>query len=136
VAAEDERSAGGWHAEWQPLRECLRLVLGAASNAAELADGLEVRPTAMLDNLHSTGGAVVSERLSAALTPLLGKQKAKQRLAEATATADRTGQPLADVLAEQLPADQLADLLNPLHYTGAAAPLAERVLARYRGIKS
>jgi 3-carboxy-cis,cis-muconate cycloisomerase len=133
VAAEDERSAGGWHAEWQPLRECLRLVLGAASNAAELADGLEVRPAAMLDNLHRTGGAVVSERLSAALTPLLGKQKAKQRLAEATATADRTGQPLADVLAEQLPADQLADLLNPLHYTGAAGPLADRVLARYHG---
>jgi 3-carboxy-cis,cis-muconate cycloisomerase len=25
LPAEDERSAGGWHAEWQPLRECLRL---------------------------------------------------------------------------------------------------------------
>jgi 3-carboxy-cis,cis-muconate cycloisomerase len=129
VAAEDERSAGGWHAEWQPLRESLRLVLGAASNAAELAAGLEVRPAAMLDNLRRTGGAVVSERISAVLTPLLGKQKAKQLLAEATAT----GQPLADVLADtaaRLPVD---DLLDPLRYTGAAGPLVDRVLARYHG---
>jgi 3-carboxy-cis,cis-muconate cycloisomerase len=132
IAAEDERSAGGWHAEWQPLRECLRLVLGAASNAAELAAGLEARPAAMLHNLRRTGGAIVSERLSAALTPLLGKQKAKQLMAEATATADRTGRPLADVLADtaaQLPLD---DLLDPLRYTGAAGPLADRVLARYQ----
>jgi 3-carboxy-cis,cis-muconate cycloisomerase len=72
---------------------------------------------------------VVSERISAVLTPLLGKQKAKQLLAEATAT----GQPLADVLADtatQLPVD---DLLDPLRYTGAAGPLADRVLARYHG---
>ncbi|WP_244460753.1 3-carboxy-cis,cis-muconate cycloisomerase [Microbispora triticiradicis] len=49
--AEHERPAGGWHAEWQPLRECLRLAGGAAETAAELAEGLEVFPGRMRQNL-------------------------------------------------------------------------------------
>jgi 3-carboxy-cis,cis-muconate cycloisomerase len=143
VSAEDERSAGGWHAEWQPLRECLRLVLGSASNAAELAEGLDVRPDAMLVNLRQTDGNVVSERISAALTPLFGKQRAKHLLGEATATAERDDEPLGDVLrrvladeGRELPADALTDLLDPTHYTGAAGPLVDRVLARFHGTAS
>lgn len=37
LAAEDERPGGAWHAEWQPLREALRLTGGAAEAAAGLA---------------------------------------------------------------------------------------------------
>ncbi len=69
LVAEDERSAGVWHAEWQPLRECLRLTGGAAHTAVELARGLTVRPDRMRANLEATGGQLVSERLSAVLTP-------------------------------------------------------------------
>ncbi|WP_242909983.1 3-carboxy-cis,cis-muconate cycloisomerase [Actinomadura terrae] len=50
-AAPLERPAGEWHAEWQPLRECLRLTGGAAETAAELVGGLEVRPDRMRANL-------------------------------------------------------------------------------------
>ncbi|TDD68292.1 3-carboxy-cis,cis-muconate cycloisomerase [Actinomadura rubrisoli] len=50
-AAPLERPAGEWHAEWQPLRECLRLTGGAAETAAELLEGLEVRPDRMRANL-------------------------------------------------------------------------------------
>ncbi|WP_235036692.1 3-carboxy-cis,cis-muconate cycloisomerase [Actinomadura sp. K4S16] len=53
-AAPHERPAGEWHAEWQPLRECLRLTGGAAETAAELLEGLEVsteRMRADLDDL-------------------------------------------------------------------------------------
>lgn len=50
--AEHERPAGAWHAEWQPLRECLRLTGGAAEAAAELAEGLEVFPGRMRANLE------------------------------------------------------------------------------------
>lgn len=39
MVAEDERPAGAWHAEWEPLRELLRLVAGIARNAAELVEG-------------------------------------------------------------------------------------------------
>ncbi|HEX4817162.1 MAG TPA: lyase family protein [Nonomuraea sp.] len=60
LAAEDERPAGAWHAEWQPLREALRLVAGAARDAAEMAAGLRVHPERMRANLTrpgSTGSA-------------------------------------------------------------------------------
>ena len=46
MAVEDERSSGGWHAEWQPLRECLRIGAGAAANGARLAETLQVSPAA------------------------------------------------------------------------------------------
>jgi 3-carboxy-cis,cis-muconate cycloisomerase len=53
MTAPHERPIGEWHAEWQPLRECLRLAGGAAELAAELADGLEVAPERMAANLQS-----------------------------------------------------------------------------------
>ncbi|RFS82571.1 3-carboxy-cis,cis-muconate cycloisomerase [Actinomadura spongiicola] len=58
-AAPHERPAGEWHAEWQPLRECLRLTGGAAETAVELLEGLEVFPEPMradLDDLLSVLG--------------------------------------------------------------------------------
>ncbi|WP_327093012.1 lyase family protein [Nonomuraea sp. NBC_01738] len=62
MAAEDERPAGAWHAEWQPLREALRLVAGAAADAAELSVSLRVHPERMRANLTVTGstGAAAS----------------------------------------------------------------------------
>jgi 3-carboxy-cis,cis-muconate cycloisomerase len=140
MTAEDERSAGGWHAEWQPLRECLRLTAGAAACAAELAGGLDVRPDDMADNLARTGGAVVSERVTAVLAPLLGKVAAKQLLTTAVTRAEATGADLADVLAKciadtpaDIAADDLRGLLDPAQYTGVAGPLVDRALAVYGG---
>ena len=138
VVAEDERSAGAWHAEWQPLREALRLCAGAAVNAAELTGGLVVRPERMRANLALTGAAVVSERLSAALAPALGKAAAKKTLTAATAEADRTGAELADVLDRMLQGRAgrpdlatVQGLTDPAQYTGSAALLVERVLNRH-----
>ncbi|MEU6374358.1 3-carboxy-cis,cis-muconate cycloisomerase [Streptomyces sp. NPDC046909] len=130
MLAEDERSAGAWHAEWQPLREALRLTGGAAGCAAELVEGLVVRPERMRRNLELTGSQVVSERLAAVLTPRLGRAAAKALLTRAALEADLTGRPLGEVLAPDLPvplsAAELADLLDPTRYTGAAGPLVRR----------
>ena len=101
MAVEDERSSGGWHAEWQPLRECLRIGAGAAANAARLAAALQVSPEAMAANLQLTRGAIVSERVNAVLAPLLGKASAKRLLAEVTAAAERDGADVADLLADR-----------------------------------
>ncbi|KOG90815.1 hypothetical protein ADK38_06625, partial [Streptomyces varsoviensis] len=85
VSVEDERSAGGWHAEWQLLRECLRLTGGAAHTAVELAEGLGVRTDRMRGNLALTGGRIVSERVAAVLGGTLGKAAARRLLTEAAA---------------------------------------------------
>ncbi|WP_245847860.1 lyase family protein, partial [Lentzea kentuckyensis] len=83
LLAEDERPGGAWHAEWQPLRECLRLAGGAAHTAVELITGLRVHGDRMRANLEITRGAVVAERFSAQLTPQLGKAKAMRAVATA-----------------------------------------------------
>jgi 3-carboxy-cis,cis-muconate cycloisomerase len=127
MAVEDERSSGGWHAEWQPLRDGLRIAAGAAANAVRLAETLRVRPEAMAANLRLTRGAIVSERVNAVLAPKLGKAVAKRLLAEASAEAERTGADLADLLDVDVP----PGLLDPAGYTGLAGPLADRALARF-----
>ncbi|GAB2909220.1 3-carboxy-cis,cis-muconate cycloisomerase [Nonomuraea fastidiosa] len=55
LAAEDERPSGAWHAEWQPLREALRLVAGATRDAVELVADLRVHPDRMAGNLAVEG---------------------------------------------------------------------------------
>jgi 3-carboxy-cis,cis-muconate cycloisomerase len=120
LAAEDERPAGAWHAEWEPLRDLLRLVGGAAQDAAALAEGLRVRPDVMRGHLDLTHGSIVSERLSAELTPALGRARAKELLTRLASE----GRPLAE-------APELADAdLDPAHYTGSAGALTDRALER------
>ncbi|KJK39251.1 3-carboxy-cis,cis-muconate cycloisomerase [Streptomyces variegatus] len=120
MAAEDERPAGAWHAEWEPLRDLLRLVGGAVRDAAELAEGLRVRPEAMREHLDLTHGLIVSERLSAELAPVLGRARARELLTRLASEE----QPLAD-------APELADAdLDPTHYTGSARTLTDRALER------
>ncbi|MDZ4270988.1 MAG: lyase family protein, partial [Mycobacterium sp.] len=140
MAVEDERSAGGWHAEWQPLRECLRIGSGAAANAARLAATLRVSPEAMAANLTLTRGAIVSERVNVVLAPLLGKASAKRLLAEVTSAAERDGTDLADVLTAALleagvDVPDLEALLDPAGYTGMSGPLVDRELERFEEVR-
>lgn len=134
VAAEDERPAGAWHAEWATLRELLRVVGGAARDASELVGGLVVRVDVMHAHLSLTGGAIVSERLSAELAGVLGRGAAKELLASASRRARESGRALADVLSVE-PALKdsgvdVAELTDPARYTGAAGALVDRALAR------
>ncbi|MBR7830222.1 3-carboxy-cis,cis-muconate cycloisomerase [Actinospica sp. MGRD01-02] len=140
MAAEDERPAGAWHAEWQNLRQALRLVGTATELAAELAEGLDARPEKMAANLAITGGLIVSERLVGALEPLLGRSAARTALTAASKEA-ADGASLSETLIEQpeiralidadrLSSDELADLLDPASYLGAAPHLVDRALRR------
>ncbi|MFC5907535.1 3-carboxy-cis,cis-muconate cycloisomerase [Streptacidiphilus monticola] len=138
LAAEDERPAGAWHAEWQPLREALRLAGGAARDARELLAGLQVSEHRMRAHLDLTEGLIVSERLVAAFTPHLGAAEARRLLTRAASAAAAEGLPLEDALAEQpqlngaLDLAQLRELLDPTHYLGAAPELTDRALRRQR----
>ncbi|MFD2469973.1 class-II fumarase/aspartase family protein [Amycolatopsis silviterrae] len=137
LVSEDERSAGGWHAEWQPLRESLRLTAGAARTAAELAEGLTADPVRLRENLGLTGGSIVSERLNAELAGALGKANAKKLLAGVARRAAEEGRPFAELLAAapELAGGlagrvDVAELLDPERYLGASGELTGRVLAR------
>lgn len=132
LVAEDERPAGAWHAEWEPLRELLRVAGGAARDAVELTEGLRVHADTMRQHLGLTHGLIVSERLAAELAPVLGRARAKALLTEVAARAYTEGRLLAELLAEEpelkdLPLD---DLTDPASYTGSAGALTDRALER------
>ena len=132
LAAEDERPAGAWHAEWEPLRDLLRLVGGAARDAAELAEGLRVHADVMREHLGLTHGLIVSERLSAELAPVLGRARAKALLTDLAKRTYTEGRPLAEMLAEEpeLKDVDLDELTDPARYTGSAGALTDRALER------
>ncbi|MFJ9589355.1 3-carboxy-cis,cis-muconate cycloisomerase [Streptomyces acidicola] len=134
LVAEDERPAGAWHAEWEPLRDLLRLVAGAAGNAVELTEGLRVHADTMRRHLDLTHGLIVSERLAAELAPVLGRARAKELLSETAKRVSADDRSLAELLAEEpelkaLDVD-LADWTDPTRYTGSAGALTDRALER------
>ncbi|MEV5598575.1 3-carboxy-cis,cis-muconate cycloisomerase [Streptomyces sp. NPDC052496] len=141
LAAEDERPAGAWHAEWQPLRDALRLAGGAARDAAELTAGLRVRPARMRANLAAAGGLTVTERLAAVLGARLGRDTAQRLLTEVARQAADEGTGLDEALdralradhpavAAAFPAARLRELADPAAYTGSAGALVDRALRR------
>ncbi|MPY36977.1 3-carboxy-cis,cis-muconate cycloisomerase [Streptomyces adustus] len=132
LVAEDERPAGTWHAEWEPLRELLRLVGGAARDAAELAEGLRVHPDVMREHLDLTHGLIVSERLSAELAGVLGRPRAKELLTDLARRTHAESRPLAELLSEEpeLKGVDLTVATDPTRYTGAAGALTDRCLER------
>ncbi|MGW0331874.1 3-carboxy-cis,cis-muconate cycloisomerase [Streptomyces sp. NPDC003011] len=134
LVAQDERPAGAWHAEWEPLRDLLRLVGGAARDAAELAEGLRVHRGAMRHHLDLTHGLIVSERLSAVLAPLLGRARAKSLLTDLARRTYSEGRLLRELLAGEAELTNLDvdldELTDPARYTGAAAALTDRALER------
>ncbi|WP_028649772.1 3-carboxy-cis,cis-muconate cycloisomerase [Nocardiopsis sp. CNT312] len=134
LACEDERPAGAWHAEWQTLREALRVAGGAAREAAELTAGLRVDPERMARNLALTGGRVTAERITSALSPVVGRGRAKELLAEASRDAAEEGLPLAEALSRlpelsELSRGDLDGLTDPAAYLGSAPALVDRALA-------
>jgi 3-carboxy-cis,cis-muconate cycloisomerase len=132
MVAEDERPAGAWHAEWEPLRELLRLAGGTAHSAVELVEGVRVNADAMREHLGLTHGLIVSERLAVELAPVLGRARAKELLTRAAERAVTGNRPLVDVLGEEpeLKDLDLVDLTDPTRYTGSAGALTDRALER------
>lgn len=65
----DERPAGAWHMEWQPLQRLARHAITAAAQTLDLVSDLEVRTDRMATNLAAAEG-VDAERL--ALGSLVG----------------------------------------------------------------
>lgn len=131
LAAEDERPAGAWHAEWQTLREALRLTGGAAHRAAALATGLRPDPARMRANLAHTGDLIVSERVALALAPHIGQARARTIVTRAAARTEHT--PLTALLRDlpelaHIPEPFWHDLTDPARYTGCAALLVDRAL--------
>jgi len=72
AASVDERSDGGWHAEWAALRTLARRTVVAASQAADLLSGLRVDTATAAANLAAAPGIDAEQQSMQALTGRTG----------------------------------------------------------------
>ncbi len=134
---EHERATGAWHAEWEPLRELVRLTGSATARTTELLRDLRVHPDRMRANLDLTGGLVMSESVAARLAPSLGRAAAHELVARLGRAATDSG----TTLREQLVADpevkrlltegDLDAALDPAGWLGSADALIDSALTMY-----
>ncbi|MGW0040386.1 3-carboxy-cis,cis-muconate cycloisomerase [Rhodococcus sp. NPDC003348] len=125
MSHEFQRATGAWHAEWETVTDLLRLTGGAAHRIGQCLSGLQVDAAAMRRNLDATGGMLLAERVTAALS---GHTGAARDLVTAACLA---GRPLDTdpAVVEFLAPEAVRELLDPATYLGHAGDLVDRVLA-------
>jgi 3-carboxy-cis,cis-muconate cycloisomerase len=68
AASVDERSDGGWHAEWATLRTLARRAVVAADQASDLLSGLRLHTDRAAANLAAVDGLLAEQRSMSELT--------------------------------------------------------------------
>jgi 3-carboxy-cis,cis-muconate cycloisomerase len=68
AASVDERSDGGWHAEWATLRTLTRRAVVAAAQTSELLAGLRIDIDRAAANLAAAGDVLAEQRTMTELT--------------------------------------------------------------------
>ncbi|MBY8871380.1 3-carboxy-cis,cis-muconate cycloisomerase [Micromonospora sp. PLK6-60] len=130
---EHERAAGGWHAEWEPLLDLLRVAGGATARCARMLAGLRVHPERMRANLDATGGLVLAEAVAARLAPALGRGAAHDLVARAAARPPFRAALLADPeLRAHLSEADVDEALDPARWLGSAGRFVDRALDSWR----
>jgi len=136
MEAGHERAAGEWQAEWQVVPQLISLAAGALGTAASMAGGLQVFPDAMRRNLGADGGLVMAEAYMMRLAPFLGREQAHDLVYAAVRRCRGSGERLAEVLGELIPADAAAGIggeLAPESYVGQPEDAVNAALAMWRG---
>ena len=138
MVGEHERAAGAWHAEWEALSDALALTGGAASAVREVAEGLEVRPEKMRENLGLTGGLILAENLTTVAARKLGRLEAHELVKAASHRTQENGSTLREeilaepALTEVLSPGEIDAALDPQSYLGSAGAFVDRALDFYR----
>ena len=70
MVQDHERATGQWHVEWHALPTAFIVASGGLAAAAEVLEGLEVRPDAMRQVLDTTKGLIVAEAVMMGLAHL------------------------------------------------------------------
>jgi len=135
---EHERAAGAWAAEWETMRELFLLSAGSLEKLREMVEGLEVDPERMRANLDSALGLPLSESLTMALAPKIGRAEAKHRVEAVAKLAQARGRQLAEVakaepaVAGNISAEEIDRALNPANYLGIADLMIDAALEAAR----
>jgi 3-carboxy-cis,cis-muconate cycloisomerase len=135
LAAEHERAAGAWHAEWETFADAFALTGSAAAWARRMLDGLEVDGARMERNLEAAGDVVMAESVTTAIAERLGDARARELVTGALSEARGAGSGLRAALERRgsggLTAAELDAALSPRTAVSAAGALVDRALAEY-----
>ena len=136
MADDHERGTGPWQAELLALPQSFVLTAGALAHTRAIAEGMVVDAARMRRNLEASGGAIMAEAVMMGLAPKLGRDAAHHAVKHAADQALATGGTLAQCL-ERDPAiglapAEIARLVDPAGYLGAAQSFIDRVLAALR----
>ncbi|MDV6262046.1 3-carboxy-cis,cis-muconate cycloisomerase [Rhodococcoides yunnanense] len=120
-----QRAAGAWHAEWETITDLLRLTGGAAHRIATSLGGVHVHPEMMARNLDATNGALLAERVTAALAHHTNDAR------DIVTARCAAGAPLDTdpAITEFLTPSTVRELLDPAAYLGHASDLVDTILA-------
>jgi 3-carboxy-cis,cis-muconate cycloisomerase len=140
MVQEHERSLGGWQSEWGALPELVKLCAGALANMADTLAGLNVDADRMRANVDALHGLPMTEMLSLALAPHLGRAEAFALVEKAARDVGATGRSLSDVVkadaaASVLTGDEIDHILDPLNALGATQAFIESALAQWEEAK-
>lgn len=133
---EHERGIAAMPVEWMVIPEAFLLASGLFLHARPMLEGLDVDVARMRANLQGGGGLIMSEAVMSGLARKVGRPAAHAAVTAAAARAIDGGTALrreleADpAVTAELGAQALDRLLDPGQYTGSAAAMVERVLAR------
>ncbi|MFI8565287.1 3-carboxy-cis,cis-muconate cycloisomerase [Rhodococcus sp. NPDC078407] len=121
---EHQRAAGAWHAEWETITDLLRLTGGAANRISTSLGGLHVYPEVMARNLDATGGALLAERVTTALS------RHTEDARDIVTARCAAGAPLDTdpAITEFLAPSTVRELLHPATYLGHAPELVDTIL--------
>ncbi len=131
---EHERGLGLWQAEWETVPQAFRLTAAALGYATELAENLVVDADRMRANFDALLGTSMSEAVSVALAPMVGRLVALDLLREASQRAIQERRHLRDVLKSlpevtaHLSEMEIERLMDPRAYLGSAERFIARVL--------
>lgn len=134
MTQEHERGLGSWQAEWDTVPEAFQLTAAALVYSVEIAQGLRVDAARMRSNLDGLLGLPLSEAVSAALAPKVGRFSAHELLRTATHRAAEEKRNLGEILKElpqvtaHLTGAEIDRLLEPSAYLGSAQRFVSRVL--------
>jgi 3-carboxy-cis,cis-muconate cycloisomerase len=135
LVEEHERALGPWQAEWALWPDLLRCTSGGVAAMEEALGGLDVDADRMARNLAALRGLPLTEAVSLALAPKLGRQTAHAIVEAAARSVATSGGTLADHLAADprlggvIDHEEMNALLNPASALGSSGEFIDRALA-------
>jgi 3-carboxy-cis,cis-muconate cycloisomerase len=134
AAQEHEHALGGWQAEWTTYPALALVASGAVNAVADLAQGIDVDPDRVRNNLDITHGLIMAEAITVALAGKISRSEARKLVAEASRKALAEKRSLQNVLSEEervtthLSEPALGRLFEPMSYQGVAQTFVDRLV--------